>query len=101
LEIPREAAEDRPVTRPKTIRIKRPDGTTAKKQLTIARPAEGDVGEELPEGLRAPIPVHVSEDPGGVWAVLAMVAFVVICVLIYVLLAQTYAPTLPFPGKIG
>jgi hypothetical protein len=103
LEIPKEAtAEDRPTTRPKTIRIKRPDGTTARKQLTIARPEEGSE-ETLPAGLRAPAAIAARRDdaPGGFWAVLAIAATLIVGALIYVLLAQTFAPTLPFPGKIG
>ena len=103
LEIPRSgsAADDRPTTRPKTIRIKRPDGTTARKQLTIARPAEG-AESSLPAGLRAPKATAAAvSEPGGVWTILAIAAALVVCALIYLLLAQTYVPTLPVPGKIG
>lgn len=102
LEIPKDVgAEERPTTRPKTIRIKRPDGTTARKQLTIARPGEGGEEATLPEGLRAPSHVPAgAADPGGIWAVLAIAATLVIGVLIYVLLAQTHALDLPFPGKV-
>lgn len=100
LEIPKDAAaEERPTTRPKTIRIKRPDGTTARKALTIARPEAGEESS-LPEGLREPAALLAREkEPGGFWAILAIAATLVLGAIIYVLLAQTYAPDLPFPGK--
>lgn len=100
LEIPKEVTEDRPTTRPKTIRIKRPDGTTARKQLTVSRPTEAQESE-LPEGLRQPVAAAaVSDAPGAFWSVLALVALLVVCAVVYILLAQTYAKDLPFPGKI-
>ena len=109
LEIPKDVgAEDRPTTRPKTIRIKRPDVTTARKQLTIARPtAEGEEVAAMPEGLRAPAPVVArTAEPGGVWTILAIAATLVIGAVIYVLLTQSPSPfthwvDLPFPGKTG
>lgn len=104
LDLPKDLpADDRPVTRPKTIRIKRPDGTTARKALTIARPEEGEGAvSDVPERFRGPAEIQRGvEEPGGVWAILALVALLVVGVLIYVLLAQTFAPDLQFPGKIA
>lgn len=105
LDLPKDIpADDRPVTRPKTIRIKRPDGTTARKPLAIARPEAGDEeASSVPERLRGPAAeIELGEEePGGIWAVLALVALLVVGTVIYVLLAQTFAPNLPFPGKIG
>lgn len=93
IDLPPEA-EERPMTRPKTIRIKRPDGTTARKQLTIARPeqaVEATAGEAAPaeEG-----------EVGAVFSICALAATLISAVLVYVLLAQTLAPSLPFPGRI-
>ena len=52
---PEPVAEDRPTTRPKTIRIKRPDGTTARKPLMITRP------DEAAAVVAAEAPVAVAE----------------------------------------
>lgn len=88
---------DRPATRPKTIRIKRPDGTSGRKALTISRP----------DAEAAPAPVVEAGEVSGdeetaspFVGVMALMALLVACVLVYVLLAQTFAPTLPFPGRI-
>lgn len=96
IDLPPESA-DRPATRPKTIRIKRPDGTTGRKSLTIARPA----GEE--STLTTPISSSYQpeeEGAGTVFSILALVALIVACVVVYVLAAQTIAPTLPWPGRL-
>lgn len=106
LEIPKETgADDRPQTRPKTIRIKRPDGTTARKQLTIARPDEGTEASEIPDKYRSPAAVAagVSDpSPGGFWAVLAIAATLVLIGLVVYLLAQTHLPDLisSLPGHV-
>jgi hypothetical protein len=94
IDLPPEA-EERPVTRPKTIRIKRPDGTTARKQLTISRTEEASV----PEVARVSGGAD-SEDVGALFSICAMAAALVSVVLVYVLLAQTVVTALPFPGKI-
>jgi len=92
------AAEDadRPATRPKTIRIKRPDGTSGRKSLTISRPEEeaaaaSDNVEEF---------ASEEETPGTFVGIMAIAALLIAGVLLYVLVAQTLAPTLPFPGRI-
>lgn len=96
IDLPPDVGE-RPATRPKTIRIKRPDGTTARKALTIARPSE----EEAPVALGAAVGAEAGEEePGTVYSVLALVALLVTCVLLYVLAAQSFAPDLPFPGRL-
>jgi hypothetical protein len=93
IDLPPEA-EERPVTRPKTIRIKRPDGTTARKQLTIARAAE-----PISPTVGGPA---AGEEPeiSAVASICAMAACFISVLLVYVLLAQTWAPSLPFPGRI-
>lgn len=88
---------DRPATRPKTIRIKRPDGSSGRKSLTIARPA----GEEAPTISAMPSSFDAEDEgPGTAFSILALVAVLVACVVLYVLAAQTLAPTLPFPGRL-
>jgi hypothetical protein len=94
IDLPAEA-DDRPATRPKTIRIKRPDGTTARKPLTIARPT--------PEQEVAPAAVEIAVGeamPGTLYSVVALLAVLVTLTLLYVLAAQTVAPDLPFWGRI-
>ncbi|HMP75935.1 MAG TPA: hypothetical protein PKE12_06540 [Kiritimatiellia bacterium] len=96
IDLPADGGSERPTTRPKTIRIKRPDGTTARKALTIARPD--------PSVSQGPSTISVEgdeeESAGTAFSVLALVATLIACVLIYVLAAQTIAPELPFPGRI-
>jgi hypothetical protein len=95
IDLPSEG-EDRPATRPKTIRIKRPDGTTARKPLTIARPTAAQEAAAIPQE------VTVVEDmPGNLYSVVAILAVIVALTLVYVLAAQTIAPTLPFWGRIA
>ncbi len=86
---------DRPATRPKTIRIKRPDGTSARKPLTISRPDAEPAAGTVPSGV-----IGGEEPAGAVYSALALVALLVGCVLVYVLAAQTFAPDLPWPGRI-
>lgn len=93
LDLPADAGE-RPATRPKTIRIKRPDSTTARKVLTIARP------DAESASLSVSGSATEEESAGTVFSVLALVAVLIACVLIYVLAAQTIAPDLPFPGRV-
>lgn len=89
---------DRPATRPKTIRIKRPDGTSGRKSLTISRPEE----ETVTETETTSVDEFASEEetPGTFVGLMAIAALLIASVLLYVLLAQTLAPTLPFPGRI-
>lgn len=95
IDLPPDTGADRPATRPKTIRIKRPDGTSARKALTIARPSEDEptVAPTLAGG-------EEDEEAGTLWSALALVAVVVACVVVYVLAAQTFAPNLPFAGRL-
>lgn len=95
IDLPADTGGEKPATRPKTIRIKRPDGTTAKKALTIARPETGSETRVASVASAAE-----GEEVGGLFGVLALVALLLVCVLVYVLAAQTIAPTLPFPGKL-
>lgn len=91
---------DRPA-KPKTIRIKRPDGTSGRKPLAIARPSGAP--QEAPGISAVAEPASSmpeSEQPGLLAGISAIAALLVVSVLFYVLLAQTLAPNLPFPGKI-
>ncbi len=90
---------DRPATRPKTIRIKRPDGTSGRKPLTISRPEESETASVMqPAGTTEDL--DGEEQPGVFVGIMAIAALLVSCVLLYCLLAQTLAPTLPFPGRM-
>jgi hypothetical protein len=105
LDLPKDVgADDRPQTRPKTIRIKRPDGTTARKQLTIARPEEGSEEADIPSKYRSPAAAAAAVDasPGGFWAVLAIAATLVLIGVVVYLLAQTHMPDLisSLPGHV-
>ena len=102
IDLPTEGS-DRPVTRPKTIRIKRPDGTSGRKPLMIARPAEeGAEGAVVSTGFTDSSmgTIGTEEGPGVVFSILALVALLVACVVVYVLSAQTIGLTLPFPGRL-
>jgi len=88
---------DRPATKPKTIRIKRPDGTSARKALTLSRPEVEQAPSIVPTGTEASAE---EDEPGVLVGVLSIAALLVAGVLFYVLLAQTMAPDLPFPGRI-
>jgi hypothetical protein len=101
LDLPPETEEERPATRPKTIRIKRPDGTTGRKALTIARPSEEAIfTAEAAAEVKGGEFVGAEESVGAVWSVAALAAVLVAAVLVYVLAAQTVAPNLPWPGRI-
>ena len=99
LDLPPDTGEERPTTRPKTIRIKRPDGTTGRKALTIARPTEEAV---FTPAAAAELSSASADDgqPGAVWAIAALAAVLVAAVLVYVLAAQTIASSLPWPGRL-
>lgn len=92
---------ERPTGRQKTIRIKRPDGATGRKPLSIARPAGGEAAAAEPSTISAPVEADSGEEePDLLTGILAIAATLVAGVLFYVLLAQTVATTLPFPGRI-
>lgn len=90
---------DQPPTRRKTIRIKRPEGTSSSKPLMISRTTES-VGEpQLANAL-------ADDDVGPIFSWVAVLAVLVSVVLVYALVAQVStiqtlaAPILPFPGGI-
>jgi len=90
LDIPPDATDATP-TQKKTIRVKRPDGGAAAKPAATPHPAKGVVPPE-PMG-----PIR-SDEPGTVWAILALAASLVMCVLIYVLAAQAVGPNISLTG---
>jgi hypothetical protein len=95
IEMPEDVGE-RPPTRPKTIRIKRPDGSGSRKPLTIARPEEDEDVAAIEAAGAA-----VDEDAPAAWVgIAALVATLVSAVLVYALLAQTVATNLPYPGRV-
>lgn len=95
--------EETAPTQKKTIRVKRPDATSS------AAPRPG-VDLTPPEPIEAP----PSDEPGAAWAILALAATLVLCVVIYLLAAQALGPNisgtalsswpggpnLSWPGKI-
>jgi hypothetical protein len=104
--IPEGAAEPGPTTQRKTIRIKRPGAgaPTGGKTLVIARPSKpapmtlpASAREQAEEIAREMEP---DEGPGVLFALLTLAAVLVAAVLVYVLAAQTVAPSLPFPGRL-
>ncbi len=109
IELPPETIVEQPVTRRKTIRIKRPgaeegdEAPTQRPALQIARaPGETVTSAEAPTLPRVGTPVETAEadEPGLIFTLCAIAALIVCGVLIYVLLAQTFAPNLPFWGKV-
>jgi len=101
LDLPPEAAP-RPPTQPKTIRIKRPDGTSTRKPMTITRPAAAPkpAPSEGP-GLASAVEAEEESSVGALFVLMALVAVVNILVLLYVLLGQTYVLEIPFPGRLS
>lgn len=100
LDLPPETVDDRPSTRPKTIRIKRPDGSSARKPLMIARPEDGGGASAAAPVGGADVAADSGDEPGAIWAIAALLAVLATAALIYVLAAQTVAPTLPMPGRL-
>jgi hypothetical protein len=106
IELPPETIVEQPVTRRKTIRIKRPGAEgdevpATRAPMVIAREA-GEVPGELPPtlpGMKMPMMAEADE-PGAIFTICAIAALLIVSVLIYVLTAQTFAPDLPFPGKV-
>ncbi len=86
--------------KPKTIRIKRPETATGKKPLSIARPQQGK--KATAATLAEPEIIDEEEEnaPSLVAGITAIAALLVAGFLFYMLLAQSIAPGLPFPGKI-
>ena len=99
IEVPAESIVEQPVTRRKTIRIKRPDAGVepAPHTVTIAREGEAPAEAAVVEAVA---PVAGAEEPGALYTLMIMAAMVIVLVLIYVLAAQTFAPDLPFMGKV-
>lgn len=99
-----------PPSQRKTIRIKRagPAGAAPSEApapatgLRIARaaPTEGATAvEEIEEALGVPAK-EASLEPGTVFAILSIAATLILGVLVYVLLQQTYFPDWSWPGKL-
>jgi len=101
LDLPADVGE-RPPTRPKTIRIKRPDGTTSRKPMTLGQTTASEPEEPTGPSFVRQVALEDEEEesPGGVFVALTTIGVIVTFVLVYVLLAQTLAPTLPFPGRL-
>ena len=105
-----------PPTQRKTIRIKRggEGPSTGAKTLVLQRPMVHEEGvpgvEGLPEGatpaqiaeaeLSRALGVQEVDEPGVGYAIVAILAFLVVGTLLYALLAQTYFPTLPMPAPM-
>jgi len=106
IELPPETIVEQPATRRKTIRIKRPgaegDEVPATRGPMIIKRAEGETAGELPPTLTGARMSRVPEadEPGGIFTICAIAALLIVSVLIYVLAAQTFAPNLPFLGKV-
>lgn len=96
IEVPREAAgATKPPSQRKTIRIKRPDGTSAVKPMPVARaPAGAEPTFKVSESAE-----EQEETAGTLFTVLTLVATIVVLVLLYVLTATLY-PGVPFPGRL-
>jgi hypothetical protein len=106
LDLPPETSSPRPETRPKTIKIKRPDSAGGtRKPLTVSRAVDPRADEETstgPTALDLMAAAAGQEDTGpGVWfVVLTVLGLLVTGTLIYILLGQTFALEIPFPGRL-
>ncbi|MCX7010299.1 MAG: hypothetical protein NTY53_24185 [Kiritimatiellaeota bacterium] len=103
IELPPETIVEQPVTRRKTIRIKRPgaegDEVPAPRPLTVAREPGESLQPPTLTGMKVP-ELEETDEPGITFTLCAIAALLIVSVLIYVLAAQTFAPNLPFPGKV-
>ncbi len=98
LDLPDTGGGARPVTRPKTIRIRRPESAAARgQQISVARPSGTAAPTVSPAGVPAAAMVG-AEAPGAGYAVMAFLAMVASLVLVYALLYQSYLPDLPVPS---
>jgi len=99
IQLPPEAMVEAPTVR-KTVQIKRTGtggGAAPKKTFTLAKPSTDtslDDDPFMPEINIEP------EEKTVVFSLVSLVAAIVVCVLIYVLAAQTIMPNLPWPGKM-
>ena len=104
IEMPEGAVEQAP-TRRKTIRIKRPDGGGEGRPLTISAPSPA-IARTRPMELEEAGGEAEEEGESALFAVLALAAVLMACVLVYVLAAQVgtveslAAPNVPFPGGV-
>lgn len=97
IEVPSELSGPGP-GRPKTIRIKRADSTAGPAQALVPEP----VVKKGSKGRKGKKPAIVTGDEvSTLYPVLALVSVIIICVVLYVLLAQTLAPSLPWFGKVS
>ena len=99
IDLPPDGSADRPATRPKTIRIKRPDGTSGRKPLMIARPSDEGATAAITPAFSEPDLALEDDGPGTVFSILALVALLVACAVVYVL-AATLSPDVAFPGRL-
>lgn len=96
IELPPDAV--RPATRKKTVKIKRPDGSEmGAPKLTLARPVTSTF-----QAAQVEMPAKPErEEAGMAFSIISIAATIVLCVLIYVFLAQVLANGLPFPSPIN
>lgn len=104
IQIPEGAIGESSSSARKTIRIKRsatPSASPAR-TLSIARPSKtkGPTLSAKADAVRQELESNVTDEPGSLFGILSMAAVLVLCALVYVLLAQTLFPTLPLTGRI-
>ena len=111
IELPPETIVEQPVTRRKTIRIKRPGAegelppamrvpTTIARATPTVAPTQTAHPEAAPEEELIAATPGAEEEASLLAMLCAAAAFIVTTVLVYVLAAQTIAVNLPFPGKV-
>ena len=101
-----------PPTQRKTIRIKRAEGTpvSSARTVVLARPglklAPQPTVEEVPAGgeaaaaeLAEALGVPTTAEPGVGYAIVGILTVLVLGAVLYALLAQTYFPDWPMPGR--
>ena len=96
IELPPDAV--RPPTRKKTVKIKRPDGSDAGvPKLSLQRPVTSSF-----QAAQVEIPAKPEKEEAGIaFSIVSIAATIVLCVLVYVFLAQVLANGLPFPSPIN
>jgi hypothetical protein len=105
LDLPPDLVE-RPSTKPKTIRIKRPETVAARKPMAVSRTAAEPAAE--PARAAAADAETDEENPGTLFTILSAAAVLVVIVVVYVLAAQLGnigsgqfdLPSWPFAGRL-
>jgi hypothetical protein len=99
VEEPEEVGESPSATRRKTIRVRQPSGRAGVTSVAVRRPGAEELqatGTEPRPRSAAPPAMFRPDEPSVFFPILASVAIITTCVIIYVLMAQTFGPDISY-----